>query len=194
MANSYFQLFAQAMSEMNDPEFISVEDDFVRSLCEVSLCLLMSHLRPQSTTAPLDFPANLFPGIVDYIPVIDIYEQTPRPDLLVPLAIRDSNNVELTRGSISVIKYFDDSWIATTTVPTEYYFLLTNLVGVRRAPISNIEFTLTYVPYIEIVDIQDIFPLDKSYEDKFVCLVRMFLLLRFSNFESSLKELERFLS
>lgn len=191
---SYFQLFAQAMQEMNDPEMFTVEDDFPRQLCEIALCLLLLKTQAQTQTATLGFPADTLPGVVDYIPVIDLYEQTPQPDILQLVAVRDSTGKELTKGSVAVIGYFDDSWTATVAVPTEYYMLATNLIGVRKAPVDNVDLTVVFVPYIEVVDMQDVFPLGRNYEDRFIALLRMFLLLRLSNFETATHELQRFLT
>lgn len=189
--SSYFQLFVQAMQQMNDPELISVELEFQRQLCELCLCLLMVITKAQTATAELGFPADLFSGIVDYIPVVDIHEQTPQPDILQLLAVRDVNGKELSRGSKDVINYFDDSWISSNTTPIEYYMLMSNLIGVRKSPADNITLTLVYVPYVDIVSVDDLFPLDESYQSRYISLIKVFLLLRYSNFELAVSELKR---
>lgn len=192
MPISYFQLFDQVMYEMNDPELISVSGDFPRALCEVCLCLLMAQTQAQIVTRDFGFPADLFPGIIDYIPIVDLYEQTPQPDILRPIAVRDSTGRELTQGGADVVRYFDNSWTETVATPTEYYVFASNLLGVRKAPVDNVTLSLTYVPYLEIISIQDQFALDDSYQDRFVSLLRMFLMLRYSQFQAAQREFERF--
>ena len=188
---TYFQLVVEVATELGDPELISIPLEFARQLSELCLCLLLAHSKPTTKSAELGFPADVMPGIVDYLPLVNLYSQ---PDVLLTLAVRDSAGVELARTEPKKELYFDDAWTATARVPIEYYLVGTNLLGVRKAPVDNITLNHIYVPYIEVLDIQDQFSLDDSYFNRFKALLRAFLMLRMSNFQSAKLEVERFLS
>ena len=191
---TYFQLAVEVSTELGDPELISLPLEFVRQLSELALCLLLAQSKATTKSVDLGFPADLLPGIVDYLPLIDVYAQTPQPDVMLTLAVRDSNQLELARVSARKELYFDDAWTATAQAPTEYYFVGTNLLGVRRAPTDNIILRHIYVPYIEVLDLEDQFPLDDSYLNRFKSLLRALLMVRMSNFQAAKREVERFLS
>lgn len=195
---SYFQLVARALTDLNDVNQQSLSDGFKRELCEVCLCVLMLHTKAQTAIKSVVFPSGTaLPGI-DFVPVLDIYKQSDLlyqvPEMMLPLAVRNLSGVELSKASANILEYFDDAWtaIATNALPIEYYIIASNLLGIRKLPEVDMALTILYVPYVEIVNITDDFPLDLSYESRMIRLLRAFLLVRLSNFDTAKEELKRF--
>lgn len=193
---SYDEILGQVFQELNDVERQSANAEFQRQLCEVCLCVLQLTTQAQKTTAPILFPAQVPVSLFQQIPIIDLYIggdiDHSLPNLLLPIALRDSDGKELKIGGWDSLKFYRNILVEIQNNPRTCYLLETNLMGLRPGPPFDVELNLTYVPYIEVNNINEAFPFDNSYIQPYTHLLRIFLLIRISRWELAKEEFKDF--
>jgi hypothetical protein len=194
---SYDEILSQVFQELNDPERQSATSEFQRQLCEVCLCILQSTTQAKKITSPVLFPAQVPVNLFQQVPIIDMYLggdiEHALPLLMHPIALRDSSGRELKIGGWDSLKFYKRSLTDVQDSPRTCYLLETNLLGLRPGPTFDTELNLTYVPYIEIGNLNENFPLDNSYIPPYTILLRIFLLLRVSRWELAKEEFKDFM-
>jgi hypothetical protein len=154
---AYRDLLTQLLAEANDEEMLSFTESFFLSLCEVCVNIIQLQFKPLTSIESVVFP---IPGIfaTGYIPIVDLNllqrtsDNSNLDNLMLLTIVRDSAAKEWLKNSGDLINYFSDGWSATGT-PTEYYLIFSNLMGVRKSPTVDPTPSLTYVQYIEVIDI-----------------------------------------
>jgi hypothetical protein len=192
----YDAIMNQVLFELGDPEHISVSPEFSRMLCEMCVNILQFVSQQVVKSALVDFPASM-PIITGYIPIVEMSKLLTSsgvsiPDVILPLSVR-INNLELKKSAMTLVEYFPSAWGELGSV-TEYYLLFTNLLGLRRSPAVDQTIELTYVNYIEVLNINDAFPLDDALIQPMEQLLRFFLFSRVSRYQLAERELKRFIT
>jgi hypothetical protein len=195
--SDYNDIITQVAYELGDAERTSLYPDdsneLMRQLLELCLCLLQLSEKCVINTSSITFPATVPLDLYDYIPIIDIHKDPNLPAIMSLLAVRTTTGVELSEGDLDTIRYLSEgAFTDTVTTPTEFYKILTNLVGVRKAPSADVTLRFTYVPYIEINNINDVWPLDDLMLPMMLKLVRCLLFARVARYELAKLELREY--
>lgn len=194
----YNDLVTQVTYELGDSERRQIypqgSDEMIRQLLELCLCILQLRSKARVSETDITFPSSEPFGLFDYIPIVDMHKipELSLPDIMLLLSVRDASRRELSQGSLAMVRYFSDSLTGTVATPTEYYRVLTNLLGVRKAPAADVTVRLTYVPYLEINALNNQWPLDDYLLQQMLHLIRCLLFARIGRYELAKQELKDF--
>lgn len=172
---TYAELFNQVLAEFIN---LPISGDLPRQLCELSLNIVLIRTQVQTKTAILTVPSAF-----NALPLVAFDAQFP--DFLLPIAFRLTNLEQLDRSSINNVMRDPNTWNEFVTTPSEYYLISTNMVGFNKTPFNGLAVLCTYVPYIEVLSMAAEFHLDDAHVDTFMNVLRYFMRIRRSDFESA---------
>lgn len=190
---TYQEIVTTVMTAFNDAEQRSIETDFILQAVELCLFILLVTHKPTVSTHTHSMQSSVPLDPFSFMPIIDVNVHTNKPEITLPVSVRDANNKHLAYGNTHDVEYIHGDFSTTRSAPADWYMIFSNLLGVRPAPATDQNITIVYVPYIEVLSLESNFDLDDSFAPHMQQLLKAILLLRISRIESAQMELSRFL-
>lgn len=185
MTTTYRDILSAALVTFGDTEMRTITSEYALALMETVHQLTLIRSRSHTAEATITYQPSFVPGM-ESIPVQNFRDLVPDYCSLVQARVEGKL---LERANYRTILPFPESWSQEGTLK-EHYLVGNSLLGVRRAPVSGTNVTITYIPYVLVVDLDANIALRDDYREALRILTLAFLFIRVSRFELAKKELE----
>lgn len=194
---TYRDLWTQVLAEISDPNQLTIDNTLLVQITELCLFIVQVVLRAQPKEVSITYPSDVILSAFEFVPVFNVHSlvndstQVALDDFILPLALRDTDGRELSRGRLDAIRALTNLWL-TDDVPVDYYFIMSNLLCVRQRPTADTPLQLTYINYIAVDNLEEEWPLEEEHIHPTQHLMRMFIAIRLGQYRAASEYFKRF--
>lgn len=183
------EVYTNVMLGIEDSESISISELLILSFCEMILNLVLLKTRSVVKEADneIEFLAgSIVPGM-SYLPVVNVHDLLEDVSLII--SAKDENGLTLDRAGFNSTTSFEDL-ISLQTGAISFYTVGATLFGLRPMPTVDIDVVISYIPYIEVNDLDEIIPLREEYETPIEEFLASLIFTRIGSFERAVAKFD----